>query len=71
MSKKLKNRPKKGFGPLLQPKCPERMSVCVPLASKCSTDILLRDIERITFKTILLNTTGCPKSGTKAKMGLW
>jgi hypothetical protein len=30
------------------------MSVCIPLSPKYSTDILLRDNERITFKAIHL-----------------
>ena len=37
------------------------MSVCVPLAPKCSTDILLRYTERIILKQLFLNSTGYPK----------
>ena len=64
-------RPKKGFGTLLQPYCPERMSVCVPLAPKSSTDILLRGSERITFKTIILKYYGVSKKWKMAKNEVW
>jgi hypothetical protein len=64
-------RPKKGFGPLLQPYCPERMSVCVPLAPKSSTDILLRGSERITFKTIIFKYYRVSQKWKMAKNKVW
>ena len=47
-----------------------RENVCLfPLATKCSTDILLRDNERITFKTIIFKYYGVSKKWKKGTNG--
>ena len=47
------------------------MSVCVPLASKCSKDILLSGKGRKTFKTIILKYYGVSKKWKKAQQVVW